>query len=116
MKKSEILSLKSRTKRAQVDLPGGGSVTVRELTGNERDAIEAWQGDNPSLVGFRARIAASGLCEDDGEPLFFDDDEIDELGEMPASDLAAIVDKISELSGLGGTEGNEPGSQSVDSG
>ena len=114
--KESILALKSRVTPHEVALAGGESVFVRCLTGNELDSLQQWQEANQSdLTGYRARIAASGLCDGEGVAINFTEKEAHELGELPASLLTVITNKISELSGLGEV-GNDDGPPADDSG
>jgi hypothetical protein len=84
----------------------GGTVRVRELTGTERDKMEASMAGasgRPSpekLAGFRARLAAAALVDADGKRLFRSDAETRRLGEKSATALQRVCDVAMRLSGL----------------
>ena len=93
----QILSLSSPAPLA-VDLPGKqGRVFVRVMTGSERDGFEQWfmdaKGRKAGLVGFRARLAALTLCDENGARLFTDSPEhLQQLGSLPAPALQRIFE------------------------
>jgi hypothetical protein len=84
----------------------GGTVRVRELTGTERDKMEASMAGasgRPSpekLTGFRARLAAAALVDEQGKRLFRSDAETRRLGEKSATALQRVCDVAMRLSGL----------------
>ena len=81
-----------------VDLPGDcGRVFVRVMTGSERDGFEQWFMDaknkRAGLVGFRARLVALTLCDENGDRLFTDSPEhLQQLGAKPAPILQRIFE------------------------
>lgn len=117
------LELKTET----IEVPAwGGSVTIRELTGSERDAYEGSmlvQGGKTRSINYqnaRAKLVARCLIDEKGQRLY-QDNEINLLGKLPSAGLAYVFDRCRELSGL--TEknvetlmGNLPADQSGGSG
>jgi hypothetical protein len=88
--KAAILAAKDQ-KMIEVDVPEwGGSVSVRVMTGTERDRFEAeFVGGNKSVDMVRAKLVAKCLCDDEGNRLFTEQ-EIPALGEKSA----AVLDKL----------------------
>ena len=117
--KESILALSDSPIMAphEVPLPDGQSVYVRCLSGDELDSVQQWQEANVAdMVGYRARIAASGICSASGDGIVFTEDDVRRLGRLPAPMLNRIVSRISELSHLGDSGGNENGPPADDSG
>lgn len=83
----------------------GGTVYVRPLGGDERDAYEASMTiqKGPELesnpVGMRARLVVRGVTDANGVRLFKDNDA-PRLGQKNAAVLDRLFDEIAELSGL----------------
>ena len=83
----------------------GGSVTVRELTGRERDAFEASiveQKGKKSVVNMdnmRAKFVSACVIGDDGQSLFYPTD-VERLGDLSAAALNRVFDVGRRLSGL----------------
>ena len=103
-----ILKAGAKLASEKVEVPEwGGTVTVVELTGRERDAWEAdivelnEAGDDAkmSLENARAKLAVRTVVDDDGKRIFTDDD-IEELGSTSARALSRIFNVASRLSGL----------------
>jgi hypothetical protein len=89
-----------------VDVPEwGGTVYVRELTARERDDFESGcvviKGDKqtPNLRNYRGRLAALVIGNDKGGRLF-EDDDADQLGELPAAALDKILDVARKVNGM----------------
>ncbi|MGP3686534.1 hypothetical protein ACTVZO_17810 [Streptomyces sp. IBSNAI002] len=86
----------------------GGTVRVRELPGTERDKFEAsFLGKDGSSVraegleGFRARLAAASIVDENGKPLFRSPAETKRLGEKSGQALQRVCDAAMRLSKLG---------------
>lgn len=83
----------------------GGTVRVKTLTGEERDAFEAAivrrNGRNvtQNLANIRARLVANTLVDEQGRRLFKFSD-IEALGRKSALALDRVFTAASELSGL----------------
>lgn len=80
----------------------GTAVTVRALTGKERDA---WENQNVLLgtqatANIRARLVVMAAVDDAGELLFSAEDAI-QLGETGAAPLDRLFDAVCDLSGMG---------------
>jgi hypothetical protein len=89
----------------------GGTVRVRELPGTERDKFESqFLGKDGAsiraegLEGFRARLAAASIVDENGRPLFRSPAEVKRLGEKSASALQRVCDAAMRLSAM--TEGD----------
>lgn len=105
LSRADILN-KSDLIREDVKVPEwGGMVTLRALTGAERDAYEASMvltegGDRrANMHNIRARLVARCLCDDEGNRLF-SDDEIELLGAKSGAALARLFEVAKRLSGL----------------
>jgi hypothetical protein len=83
----------------------GGTVRVRALTGEERDAFEEGQlqgkGKNRTvrLANIRAKLVSLCVVDADGKRLFSDAD-VAALGRKSAAALSAVFDVAARLSGL----------------
>ena len=84
----------------------GGSVTVRTLTGTERDAFEESitkrRGDSVevNMINLRAKLCAMTMIDDDGER-YFSDADVAELGKKSANVLDRIFAVAQRLNGFG---------------
>ena len=90
-----------RTKKVKVP-EWGGEVYVLAMSGTERDAYEAEYMAMPEkarAVNMRARMAARVIVNDKGDRLFTDDD-INWLGDQPASALERIFIVAMKLAGM----------------
>jgi hypothetical protein len=83
----------------------GGMVRVRELPGTERDKFEAqFVGKDGASVraegleGFRARLAAASIVDENGKQLFRSVAEAKRLGEKSARALQRVCDVATRLS------------------
>ncbi|MFI6105846.1 hypothetical protein [Streptomyces sp. NPDC051310] len=91
-----------------VDVPEwGGTVRVRALSGTERDKIEASMVsasgtslNTEKLAGFRARLAAAAIVDENGKRMFRSEAETRRLGEKSATALQRVCDVAMRLSGL----------------
>lgn len=90
-------------KTKDVEVPEwGGSVRVRQMTGNERDELEASiqaGGEKPDLKGFRARLVAASAIDEAGQ-LMFTKADVEKLGEKSAAALDRVADAASSLSAM----------------
>jgi hypothetical protein len=98
--------LKSET----IEVPEwGGSVTIRRMTGGERDAYEAdifeSKGSQLQLKreNFRAKLIARCLVDDNGERMF-SDGEIAALSKKSAAALDRLFAACQRLNGMTGAE------------
>jgi len=98
--------LKSET----IEVPEwGGSVTIRRMTGGERDAYEAdifeSKGSQLQLKreNFRAKLIARCLVDDNGERMF-SDGEIAALSKKSAAALDRLFAAYQRLNGMTGAE------------
>jgi hypothetical protein len=85
-----------------------GTVRVRELPGTERDRFEAqFVGKDGASVraegleGFRARLAAAAIVDENGKQLFRSAAEVKRLGEKSAAALQRVCDVATRLSAMG---------------
>jgi len=108
--REQILNTAGKLQREEVPVPEwGGSVLVRELTAEERDAYEAsifqarevnnkikveWSRDNT-----KAKLACRCIISEAGESLFSQED-VDALGRLSATALNRVVDVIQRLSAM----------------
>jgi hypothetical protein len=109
----EMILARKKLKTEVVNVPEwGGTVTVREMTGVERDEFEtmiiaAGGVENPGAVrGLRAKTVALTAIDAEGNRLFTEDDA-EALGQLSAAALNRVFEVSSRLSGLGadGIEG-----------
>jgi len=98
--KSAILS-HVNLKTEDVDVPEwGGTVRVRELTGAERDRLEASvAGENKDFTNMRARMVAA-TCVDAGGKRLFSDADVVKLGKLSAIALDRVFWTAMRLSGM----------------
>ncbi len=92
-------------KTADVEVPEwGGTVRVRMLTGMERDQLAAsivMSADGKAdMTGYRARLVAFTVVDDDGNRVFMDDDVGALCGKSSAA-LDRVFAASSELNKLG---------------
>ena len=98
----ETLLAKRARNVARVVLPSG-HVFVRELYGNEFDALTKRLQDkrgNVSQLGLAARMAVACICDEDGEALFVDGDEAKLNEALPVAQLLKVTKAASALNGL----------------
>jgi hypothetical protein len=83
----------------------GGTVRVRELPGTERDKFEAqFVGKDGASVrsegleGFRARLAAASIVDENGKQLFRSAAETKRLGEKSGRALQRVCEVATRLS------------------
>ena len=102
--KDEILSAEDITTQVVSVPEWGGHVTVKVMSGQERDGIEA--ANQRGLVGFRARLAAATICDDAGERLFTDA-EVGALGAKSGRALDRVAEVAMSLNGIGSDDVEE---------
>ncbi len=110
LSRDQIVSV-SDIKTEYVDVPEwGGTVALRELTGAERDALEAQmvkvvngkrEADTSNL---RAKIVAACLVDGESGDRLFDDRTIRELGNKSAAALDRLFRVAQRLNGMDGME------------
>ena len=100
-------------KSERVEVPEwGGCVTVRSMTGFERDAFEAslFDGKGASrkekLANLRARLVAFCVVDAEGKRIFSDSDA-EALGRKSAAALDRVFAVAQRLNGLGHTQVEE---------
>ena len=108
----------SSLKTEDVEVPEwGGVVRVRELRGRERDeweaslAVQRGQKMVPDVANMRAKLVARSVVDDDGEPVFSQQD-VNALGELSAAALDRVFEVASRLSGLNPADLEEMGKAS----
>lgn len=101
LRRDEILNA-SDLKRELVSVPEwGGDVYVRELTGRERDELNALR--DSDMAAFKRvvhqRLVRYAVVDDDGKPLFTEEDET-EIGSKSFEVLERLCGVVMRLSGL----------------
>lgn len=93
-----------------VDCPEwGGTVTVRTMTGTQRDRWEAdrvTKDGEVNRVNIRSQAVALSLVGEDGELLFTEAD-VDALGRKSAKALDRVFDVVMKLNGIGAADVEE---------
>jgi hypothetical protein len=109
----EAILAQSKLPTEEVSVPEwGGSVTVRALTGAQRDAFEAGciqqrgKKTERNLNNLRARLVALSVVDADGKRLFSDADAA-ALGELNAAALDRVYDAAARISGLNAKDQEE---------
>ena len=93
-------------KTETVDVPEwGGKVTIRMMTGTQRDAFEASiiQGGKTDMQNIRAKLCAAVMVDGDGKPLFTVH-EVNILGSKCAIALDRIFSVAQKMNGLSGAD------------
>lgn len=91
-----------------IDLPSetvnvpewGGAIVVRTMTGTERDTFEQDLADDKDNPIFRARMLVRCLTDENGAPLFTDDD-VDALSAKSCKALERVYNVARRLNGIG---------------
>lgn len=96
-----------------VAVPGMGTVYVRSIKARERDRFEIVAGRERERarkdrggerpVKVRALLVALCACDEDGKPLFSEDDA-EQLSEQPADVIDLIFDAAAKLNRMGATD------------
>jgi hypothetical protein len=85
-----------------------GEVYIKTLTGAERDQLESaiiqWSPDGKTqktkMDKLRSMLAYLAVCDEDGNRLFVDDDDIEKIGAKSATALDRIAAKVQQLAGM----------------
>lgn len=101
---AELLTMTTRDAPTSLDLPGNrGRVFLRVMTGTERDKFDWWihnrMQSNAGLEGARALLATLCLCDESGQRLF-GDDQVTEVGQMPAPVLQAVFTEAQRINAM----------------
>lgn len=99
----ETLAALAERKVIRIEEPGWpGPLYVREMTGRERDAFEAWLIKADGSINrddYRARFALATLCDEGGARLSADDLEL--VANAASSVLDVVVERARKLNWLG---------------
>lgn len=105
LSKAQIFAADDR-KTEDVEVPEwGGTVRLRGLNGTERDAYEASMQKQvggkqvQDLRNFRARLVALAAINEDGTPLF-EQNEVAALAKRSSAALSRLFDATCRLSGI----------------
>jgi hypothetical protein len=105
LSKNEIFAVDDRTYEDVAVPEWGGTVRVRGLSGTERDAYEASIDKQVNgktvrdLRNFRARLVALAAVNEDGTPLF-EQNEVAALAKRSSVALSRLFDVACRLSGI----------------
>lgn len=105
LSKSDILNANKLPKEVVSVPEWGGTVTVKTLTGRERDAFEQDMVEQTKgsakvrMVNIRAKLCARAMIGDDGNRLF-SDKEVDKLGDLNCVPLDRVYEVASRLNKL----------------
>lgn len=100
------LFFKNRVLKSEIIEVSGGSVKVVELMSSDRDTFEKSVFDQSTMSikqnieNFRARLVALTVVDENDKRLFTTEEDIKELGKMPASCLDMLFAVAQRLSGL----------------
>lgn len=98
LSKSQILGLND-IKTKEVEVPEwSGSVFVRMLSGFDRDAISEAQ--DKGGKNFLTRFVSLVLCDESGEPMFTNEDDVKALGKKSNAALNRVFEAGWELNRL----------------
>lgn len=108
--RKRMLALSGNLARLVVTVPELGDVTVQELDGHARGAIETEMLRKEKSAWKLMLVARSVIDPASGLPVF-DDADLDSLGKLPARVLDPIFEAAFKLSGMGsdaieGAKGN----------
>jgi len=93
---------KMKTERLTIE-EWGGDVIIRELTGKERDTIEAalLRGrDANNFSNIRSKAVAKALIDENGNRLF-DDNDIELINNLSSNVINTIFEAVNRISGMG---------------
>lgn len=79
----------------------GEDAFIKEMSGKERDAFEAftYMNGKPNYDRFRARLLARTLCDSEGN-LIFAENDVDALADLPSGELVRLFAIASKVNGL----------------
>lgn len=102
--REQIMDMELKQEIVEV-LEWGGSVTIRELTGEDRDALEAATiiDDKVNLENLRSKVLAMSLIDADGNHMFTID-EASALAKKSGKIVVRLYAIAKRLSGLGEDE------------
>lgn len=99
----ETLAALSERKIVRLEEPGWpGPILIREMTGRERDAFEAWLIKADGSINredYRGRFALAVMCDEGGERLAGEDLEL--VASVASSVLDVVVERARKLNWLG---------------
>jgi len=112
LSKEDILNI-TDVQVKEIEVPEwDGTIFLRGMTGDERDALEASMFSSKSnsretnLKNLRARLLVKAICDEKGNRLFTDADA-EKLGKKNAKVLDRLFNIARELSGLGESDVEE---------
>lgn len=106
LNREEILSKVSLKKETVFVEAWGGEVIVSEMSGAMRDAWEqaiTQKDSSGKLVSPRAKLVLYSVVDDQGNPIFKDDD-LDAIGKLSSPALEKICEVATRLNGLGSSD------------
>jgi hypothetical protein len=112
LSKDDLLAIKPRVEK--VELPAErGELFVREITGRQREIFLTKFGPDNEDKNMMTTVACWCICDADGKR-FFEDSDLEKVGDLPAEVISAIYWKVSEISftSVDEAEGNSEASQS----
>jgi hypothetical protein len=89
----------------EVEVPEwGGTILLRSMTGEQRNNYEYWahqqsQAESPDYRGIRERLIICCAVDDDGSPLFGDED-LAALASKNSEVIDRLHDKCQEICGM----------------
>lgn len=96
--KDQFFANLPKFKLEAVEVPGLGTVHVRESSAGERDRFEEVSSKNPHS-NFRARLVAASACDEQGT-LLFSSADIPTLNAIPSSHLEPLIDAALKVNGM----------------
>ena len=81
------------------DVPGVGTVSVREITGEDFEFIQGKPGSEPDKRELMARMVVAGLCDESGKPVF-SRNETSAANKMKFRKLKALAEAVQNHSGI----------------
>lgn len=103
LNKAGFIAGAKKLKTKDVEVPGLGTVRVRQLTARQRDiheqSVYAAREKSGADPEFRARVVAMGVIGEDDKRLFKDED-IQEVSTFGADIIDLLYDEVAGLSGI----------------
>ena len=104
LNKDSILSIQDLSAETVAVPEWGGDVSIRTMTGAERDGWEAslspvGAGAGPNLANLRARLLVKCIVDEQGKRIF-DDGDADALGAKSAAAVERLFSVAQRLNGL----------------
>ena len=97
LSKADFFQLK--TKVVPLDVPEVGTVYIKSMTAEEREALEKKMQKEQEGNGIRATVFIGSVCEEDGS-LVFDDKDLESVKKLPSAVVGAVFDKSNKLNKL----------------